>query len=43
MNVIKINLDNFLVADSLLDLMNKYGVNLVFDQNNVIKAGNNIS
>ena len=42
MNVIKTNLNNFLVADSLLDLMNKYGDNLVFDQNNVIKAGKNV-
>lgn len=42
MNVIKTNLNNFLVAESLLDLMNKYGDNLVYDQNNVIKAGKNV-
>lgn len=42
MNVIKTNLNNFLVAESLLDVMNKYGDNLVYTTNNVIIAGNDV-
>lgn len=38
MNVIKTNLNNFLVAENVLDIMNKYGDNLVYTQNNVIIA-----